>query len=248
MANENSLDLIFEGAELSEEAKVKIETIFEAKLNSHVQELEEKFAQKEENLKEQYETLAEQYVEEVVLEELSTKLDNYVDYVVENWMKENALAIENGVKVEMAENFINGIQSLFVENNVSVPENDIDVVSDLELRLQEMSEKFDALLYENVEMKNTLNENKKNSIISEFGKTMTDVQSEKLYELAESVEFRNEDDFRFRVNTLVNKFIVRNNSVIQEDIDMLTEEVNGDEKYIDPSVAAYVNAIKKFNK
>lgn len=247
MANENSLDLIFEGAELSEDAKIQIETIFEAKLQERINELEENFANKEIELKEKYENLAEQYVEEVVLEELSNKIDNYVEYVVENWMKENALAIESGVKVEMAENFINGMQNLFVENNVSIPEEKTDLVVEMETRLQEMSEKFDSLLSENVELKNTVNENIKKSIIEEESKNLTAIEVEKLYDLSENVKYTNEDEFRLRINTLINKFIVEDSKTIENDTDILTEE-NTDEKYIDPSVAAYVNAIKKFNK
>lgn len=237
---------LFEGYELSEDFITKAETIFEAKLHEKVQSLEEEFAVKENELKENYEALSERYIQEVVLEDFSEKLDNYVDYVVENWMKDNALAIENGVKVEMAENFINGLQNLFTENYVSIPEDKNDIVGELEVRLQEMNEKFNNILEENVDLKNQHKDFLKNQIIQEEIKDLTESEKEKVLNLAESIDYKNEADFKIRINTIKEKFLIVESTEIQEDTEMITEE-NVEAKPLDPQMAYYVNALNKFN-
>lgn len=236
---------LFEGQELSEEFVKKAETLFEARVTEKENELKEQYEALEEELKEKYENLSEQYVEEVVVPEFGDKLDNYLNYVVENWMTENALAIENGVKVEIAENLLSGMKDLFVENNVSVPEGQEDMVESLEDRLNETTEKMNFILEENVSLKNEIKINKAKQIFNEETIGLTEIEKDRLATLSESINFSSEEDYRERLNILKSEFNLSESVESKQDSEILKEEF--EEKVIDPNMERYVSAIKKFN-
>jgi hypothetical protein len=185
---------LFEGEDLSEEFKQKAIAIFEAAVTSTVKS--ELAA-----IEEAYAATLEEEVEELK-EELSSNVDDYLNYVVENWVSENEVAIEAGLRTELTEEFISGLRSLFAENYIDIPEDKISVVEELGDKVAELENKLNEEIERNVELNAILSESKKTEVMYAMTEGLTTTQAEKLKSLAENVEFTSEQEYAHKVATL----------------------------------------------
>ena len=181
------LNSIF-GEELSEEFKAKATSIFEAAVIARVNHEMEKVTAK---LEEANANQLKEYTESLV-----EKVDSYLNYVVEQWMDENALAVESGLRTEIAEDFITGMKELFKEHYIDIPEEKYDVLADLQAKNEELSSKLDEAIEKNVETSKELSSVKKASIFEEQTKNLTSTEVQKLKKLVEGVDFESEDLYR----------------------------------------------------
>ena len=193
------IDALVQGEELSEEFKQKAATIFEAAVHQKVMEVA---STKIEELEAEYQNnLQEEIV--VFREELTDKVDGYLNYVIEEWMKNNELALESSLKSEITEEFITGLKNLFTEHYIEVPDEKIDIVESLFDKVEELEGKFNSQLSENIKVKEELNEYRKNKILEEVCDDLADTQSEKMKELVEGVSYEEDaDDFESKVKTI----------------------------------------------
>lgn len=233
------IDALMHGEELSEEFKQKATTIFEAAVMNRVKQeiatIEEGF---EERLAEQVEDIKEGLVEQV---------DGYLDYVVEQWITQNEIALEHGMKSEILESFVHGMKGLFEEHYIEIPEEKFDVVASMEEQIEQLSAKLDETVAANVEMKKTLAEAKRIEIVKEACEGLTDTEAEKLIGLAEELSYENADSFNSKVKTIRENYFNTNrktevNSVVT---DTPVEESLFEEKKIDPLMATYLSVLNR---
>ena len=225
--------------DLSEDFKTKAATIFEAAVKSKVNEAKEKMtATYAEKLKEEVETTKSELVE---------KVDSYLNYVVEEWMQDNKLAVERGIKGEIAEDFIGGLKKLFEDHYIDVPDEKYDVLEDQATKIENLEKKLNEQIEKNVELNKNNGELKKEEIIAKSSEELTAVEAEKFNKLAEEVEYSNEEDFRTKVKTLKESYFGKKEES-SSDIDDVA--VAGGAESVDPadlsnSMAAYTAAISK---
>lgn len=242
IADVNFTELFAEQTELSEEFKTKAATIFESAVNVKV-------AQKVSEIKEEYNTKLTENVK-AIQEKVESTTDMYLSYVVENWIKENEVAVENGLKNELFEDFLSGLKALFETHNISVPEEKIDIAEKAVSELEEANEQLDNLMSENAKLVNEINALRKNQIVSEAVVGLTLVDSELLVSLSETVEFTNEDEFRKKLETLREahcnkKEAKETKKLVMEDI---VEPTIEEEKNVDPSMKRYLETISRTSK
>ena len=225
--------LVNEEATLSEEFKQKAETIFEAAINSkinvEIDRLEEKY---NEELSEEVESTKKELVE---------KVDSYLNYVVEGWMEDNKLAIQNGLRTEIAEDFMNKLKDLFVESHIEVPEDKVDLVDELADNVEELEAKLNESTERSIQMAEELETHKRESVIREATKDLAETQVEKLKSLAENVDFDDEETFAKKVAQLKESYFAKTAKTqeeIIEDDDAPIVESTG-------SMDSYLKAIKK---
>jgi hypothetical protein len=177
---------------------------------------------------------------------LQNKIDSYLDYVVENWMKENQVAIESALRIEVMEDFIGGLKNLFVEHYIDVPSDKVDVVESLASKVTELEQKLDSVIVENVELKRDANLSQKEDLVEQLAEGLSLNQSEKFRSLAESLEFNGDLKTYAKKLSIVkeNYFSSKtvNNSNIEEE---LYESDESQTLNIDPSVNMYVQAISR---
>lgn len=184
--------------DLSEDFKTKATVMFENAVANQV-------ASEKATLKEEYEGKLEEQRKEIEAE-LEEKVDSYLTYIAEEWMKDNELAIENGIQVEIAENFLKGMKDLFTESYVEIPENKVDVVSEMTEELAKKSESLDEQIDTNIELKKELVEMKKAHIVAGYIEPLADTQVDKLNDLVEMVDFEDEEQFEGRVKSIVETY------------------------------------------
>jgi len=220
---EESVAAMFEGMDLSEEFKNKATLVFEAAVNAAATEkanviIEEKTAALSEEMQEQVEATVETMVE---------NLDSYLDYVVEEWMKENELAIESGIKVEMAESLMDGLRGLFEEHNIDVDDETVDVVAHLEEELEEVKSFANERINENVELAKEIAAYRAAKVFDEMTESMTLTQREKLKVLSEKLDFADVDEYTANLETLKESFFAEDKPVLSEEVEeeeIITEE------------------------
>ena len=236
------LSAIVDGeATLSEEFKEKTAIIFETavktKLSEEVTRLEEQYA----------EELAEEV--ETIKTDLVGKVDSYLNYVVETWMEENKLAIEAGLRTEIAEGFMNGMRDLFVESYVEVPETKVDLVDDLAEQVSELEEKLNATTGDAISLAEELETYKRNTIIAEASRGLADTQAEKLAELLSNVDFETEETFINKVNTVKESYFSKEiPEQLEESVSTLTEDTEQEEVEVSSSMEVYLSALRKTSK
>ena len=221
-----------EGEELTEEFKEKAATIFEAavksKLRSEVERIESAKVQE----------VAEEI--NTVRDELTEKVDNYMNYVVEEWMKENEIAIERGLKGEIAEDFIAGLKDLFAEHYVDVPDEKYDILGQQSEKIDELEEKLNEQIEKSAELKKSHDVLVRESVFAEVSSDLADTEVEKFKSLAEEVEFSDEESFKAKLDQLKESYFPKA-STIAESVD---SESDGSESYdTTGAMAAYMNAI-----
>ena len=224
-------------ADLSEEFKQKAATIFEAAITSKVKA-------EQERLQSEYDTKFEEEISKSK-SELTEKVDSYLNYVVEEWMKENKLALERGIKGEIAEDFISGLKKLFEDHYIDVPDEKYDVLEDQASKIDDLEKKLNEEIEKNVEMNKVNGSYKRQEIIDEHSKDLADTAKEKFDSLVEGVEYSSEEDFAQKVKTIKESYFEQKaEKSASADIDDVAE---GDESNADLSdaMAAYTNAISK---
>ena len=195
---EEDIEALLAGEELSEEFQEKARTIFEAAISSKIAEV------KEEVEKEYEKALTEEITS--LKTELTERVDAYLEYVADEWVSENELALERGLKSEMTDSFLTGMKSLFEEHYVSIPEDKYDVLNSMVEKLDEMEDKLNEQIDKNVALKKRLAESTSDVIFSEVSEGLAVTQKEKLASLAENVEFESEDNYREKLVTLRNSY------------------------------------------
>ena len=224
MAKKNlkeDIDALLQGEELSEEFVAKATTIFEAAVMSRVEEIAEEV---ETQLQEQFEIAIEE-----LKEDFAAKIDDYLNYMVEEWMKENELAIESGLRSEIVEDFIGGLRNLFAEHYIDIPEEKVDVVQEMADKVEELEAKLNEEIMRSIEFKKEINEHKKIQAVQAVCEGLTQTQVEKLKSLAESVEFTTEEEFAEKINTLREAYAPLNvkpveKSALQEGVEVPEEK------------------------
>ena len=232
---------LLSGEDLTEEFKTKATTIFEAAVIARSQAILEEV---EEAMYEEFEASVEE-----VKEDLSKKLDDYINYMAEEWFKENQLAIEKGLRAEIVEDFIRGMKSLFEEHYIDIPEEKVNVVEELTDKVEELEDSLNEQIKSAVEMKKQINEYKKTEAIHAVCEGLTQTQVEKLKSLAESVEFTTEQEFGRKLETLVDSYFQTPVKAIESSALHEAVEVEEDKKpssvSVDPSIAQYAQIISK---
>jgi hypothetical protein len=222
--------------DLSEETLDKAATIFEAAVKAKVISVME-------SLQEEYEkTLVEEVT--AIKEELTERVDSYLEYVSEEWLSENALQIETGIKSELSESFMQGLKNLFEEHYVEIPEDRYDVLEGMVERLDEMEEKLNEQIERNVQLNKRLSEAVSDTILNDVSEGLALTQKEKLAGLAEGVEFESEADYREKLETLKESYFSRVPASSSRG-EVLTEQANEDHG---PQMNAYIRALGKFSK
>ena len=220
---------------LSEEFKERASLIFESAVRSKVLEIKESLETK----------FNQKLVEEVSLikEELTERVDSYLEYVSEEWIDENALQIESGLKSELSESFMSGLKSLFEEHYVEIPEDRYDVLENMVMRLDEMEDKLNEQIQRNVQLNKRLSEAVSDTIFNDVTEGLALTQKEKLASLAEGVEFDGEANYREKLEHLKESYFPRASAFSRDEL--LTEEAVED---YGPQMNAYLRAISKFSK
>jgi len=229
---------MFNGEELSEEFVSKATTIFEAAVVSKVNELLETVTvDLEGEMEAAKEEIAEQFAE---------KLDNYLGYVAEEWMKENELAVEQGIRAEIAENFMAGLRNLFNENYIDIPEEKVDLVDELAAKVEELEASINEELEKNIDLKKELTEAKASIVLANVSEGLTESQAVKLASLAEGVEFDTEESYAEKLETIKENYFGGEENLSEEtNFDDEPLEIEEDAANVDPGMAAYMNAISK---
>ena len=213
---EQDIQALLEGEELSEEFQNKARTIFEAAIRTKLSEIKEQ-------VKVSYE---EKLVEEVasIKEELKDRVDSYLEYVADEWVQENKIAIEHGLKSEMTESFLEGMRGLFEEHYVTIPEEKYDVIESMVDKLDEMESKLNEQIDKNVALNKRLAESTADVIFAEVTEGLAQTQRDKLATLAENVEFESENGYREKLETLKESYFPSNTSTPNSKSENLTEE------------------------
>jgi hypothetical protein len=232
----SDVDALTKDEGLSEDFKAKATTIFEAALKSKVSEMKKKMnASYEEKLKEET---------EVQKAELVEKVDSYLNYVVEEWMKDNSIAIERGIKGEIAEDFISGLKKLFEDHYIDVPDEKYNVLEDQASKIEELEKKLNEQVNKNVEQNKAIGSLKRQDIIDEMSSGLADTAKEKFNKLAEEVEYSNENDFTTKVATIKEAYFGKKVETSGNEIDNVAEGSSQPED-LSNAMAAYTAAISK---
>ena len=214
------IDAMLAGENLSEEFATKAATIFEAAVIARAEEV---IAEAEEELQQQFNEAVEQ-----VKEELAAKVDDYLNYMVEEWVKENQLAIEKGLRAEIVEDFMGGLRNLFVEHYIDIPTDKVDVVEELTTRVEELEASLNEQIKAAVDLTKEISEHKKIEAIHAVCESLTQTQVEKMKSLAEGIEFTTEDEFAEKLETIKESYFA--SGVKAADNSALNDEVQIEEE------------------
>ena len=234
------VDALFaDDSTISEEFKSKVSTIFEARVNDRISQIAEETEAR-------YADMLEEAVEAVKID-LTEKVNDYLSYVVEQWIADNEIAIETGLRSELTEDFISGLRNLFAEHYIDVPAEKVDLVEELATKVEELESQLNEEIERGIETKKSLVESLKQEITREVSEGLTATQVEKIKSLAESVEFSTEEEYTTKLETIRENYFP--SGVKKADEEQLHEEVNiaEDKKQVinDPYIAAAMAAITK---
>ena len=239
---EEDVEALLSGEELSEEFKFKAKTVFEAALNARTEQIEEAIIVKYE----------EQLVEEIqaIAESLTERVDSYLEYVSQEWIEENALAIEQGLRAEMTESFLVNLKELFENHYVSIPEERYDVIESMVDKLDEMETKLNEQIERNVTLNKRLAESVTDVIFSEISEGLALSQKDKLASLVENVEFDSEEEYREKLVALKESYFHSNAVTHRNTQDYLVEDTNDYSPHSTPSgtMGIYLNALERVSK
>lgn len=236
-----AVERLFEGTELSEDFKTQTVAIFEAAVQEKViaekAALEEKF---ESDLQEQVNTTVDELVE---------KVDQYLDYVVESWMEDNKVEVESNIKVEVAESLLTSIKGLVIEHNMEIDDEQVDVVADLEARLEESNSKYNEVVEQMIEIREAKEKADLDIAFKTVSEELTDTQVEKLRVLSEGVSYESVEEFTTKMEAIKTSYFAEQAPApVQEDeTDLLQEETAEEaQPVIDPSMARYAESLGRF--
>ena len=242
----DDVEALVEGEDLTPEFKEKATTIFEAAVQAKVNKL---MVEKEVELEEKNE---EKLTEEVskIKDELTTQVDSYLNYVSEQWMEENKLAVEKGIRTEITESFINGMKNLFNEHYIEIPEDKVDVVDDLFQKVEELEEQLNKQIQESVDLKKEVSTYKKEKVVQSLTSGLSDTQAEKVKELAEGVDAEDEK-LEEKVQVIKENYFPKsanNSETLVEEVENNEESEEKTETVIDEQMNHYLSAITRHNK
>ena len=226
--------------ELSEEFKEKAKLVFEAALHAKTKEIQS-------TLEEHYAVALAEEVEEIKLE-LTERVDSYLEYVASEWLEENALSVESGLKTEITESFMDGMKNLFEAHYVSMPEEKYDVLESMVQKLDDMETKLNEQIERNIALNQKLSESSADRIFGEVAEGLALSQKDKFASLAESVEFESEANYREKLVTLRKSYFPEHASAPADETENLTEEANFQEVNNSPSMDAYLRALSTVAK
>ena len=230
--------LFADDATISEEFKSKVTTIFEARVQDRLTQIEEE-------IENHYAGMLEEAVE-TIKNDLTEKVDDYLNYVIEQWMDENQIAIESGLRSEITEEFISGLRNLFAEHYIDVPAEKVDLVAELATKVEELESSLNEEIERGIQIKKSLNESRKTEVIHVVCEGLTATQVEKIKSLAESVEFSTEDEYKNKLETIRENYFPSDTK--RADENQLHEELGDvEDKKVssDPFVNAVAQAISK---
>lgn len=234
----DDIDALVGGEDLSEEFKNKAKTVFEAAVSAKIREIKEELeSQKRDEIVE---------ASNEIKEELVNKVDSFLGYVAEEWVKDNELAIERGLKSELTENFIQGLKALFEDHYVEVPDDKLDVVDELASKIEEVEAKLNEEVSKNIDLSQERDELVRNKVVSEVSKDLTESEIEKLTGLIEDLD--QDENFESNVKTIKESYFSGEKSTLQLDEEVVSdsdENASTENKVLDPSMAAYSAAIGK---
>ena len=235
------VDALVAGEELSEDFRVKAKTIFEAVVTQRVNE-------ETKTLQEAYESALTEEVEKIKTE-LAEKVDDYISYAAKQWLEENSLAVEHGIRVEMAESFTEGLKKLFVEQNFTVPEEKFNLLDGMAEEINDMEKKLNEQIDTNVSLNKRIGEFTRMEIVNECATGLAETQKEKLVSLAEGVEFENEADFKNKVETIKESYFTRKAETAETVVEP-TEEASAPlvENNESGTMSKYVDALSRWSK
>lgn len=234
---ETDINAIFSGEGLSEEFKTNAKVIFEAAITAKVEEA--KIA-----LEEEYATELDKEVASIN-ENLITKVDEYLEYVVSEWMEENKLAIEKGIKAELAEDFMIGLKNLFTEHYVDIPEDKVDVVEEFAEQVEVLESELDKAVTEVANLNAQINIFKKEHIVSEVSEGLSEVQFAKLKSLAEGIEFVSEQDYKEKLLLTKKKYFDGSTQETVKKAAPMDDDVSTIEESFSPVMSHYVQNISR---
>ena len=235
---EDDVNALLGGEELSEEFKAKAKTIFEAAINAKVAEIRA-------TIEEEHEArIAEEIAEEK--EALQERVDSYLEYVSDEWMEENQLAIEHGLKTELTESFLSGMRSLFEDNYVTIPDDKYDVLESMVEKLDDMETKLNEQIEKNIGLNKRLSESVADGILETVSDGLASTQKEKLASLAESVEFEGETEYREKLETLKESYFPGKTSTAKTET--LTEGEDVPPALATGSMASYLKTLSAFKQ
>lgn len=239
VAMKEEIDGLFDGQDLSEEFKEKAVTIFEAAVHAKVEAIREE-------IESEYEAQLEEQIVSVV-EDITTKVDDYMNYVVKEWMEENEVAIESSLRSEITEEFIDGLKTLFTEHYISIPEEKVDVVEELSARVEELESKLNESIEQNIELSKSIDEHTKHAIFDEVAEGLVATQADKFKTLAEGVEFNDAASYKRKLEIVKENYfsgkVVKSN-MIEEEVENAEEPAPTAPKLSGP-VSHYVSAITR---
>ena len=231
----DDIKALLEGTELSEEFAEKAKTIFEAAVKA--------------KLKEEYDKLVKHFAEETekkveeIKKELSEEVNGTVNYAIGQWKEENKIAIDQGIKTEITEDFIAGLKNLFEEHYISIPDDKVDVVEGMADQIREMETRLDEQVKANVKLQNRLDESARVVVLKNVSEGLADTQKEKLAALAEGIEFTTEEEFTKKVNTIKESYFKESTVTQNEVADETPVESLED---VTPAMATYVQALSRW--
>ena len=233
---EEDVKAIFGDEDLSEEFKERAALVFEAALRSKVDEAAE-------IIQKRYEAALEENV--VAIEaQLTERVDSYLEYVAGEWLEENALQVETGIKAQLAESFMTNLKGLFEEHYVSIPEDKYNVLESMVAKLDDMESRLNEQIERNIQLNQRLSESVSDGILYDVSRGLAETQKSKLASLAESVEFVSEEDYREKLEALRESYFPRNPVTPEREDEML----GSDSEVVSESMNAYLQAISKFSK
>jgi len=238
------VDALLAGENLSEEFKTKAAVIFEAAVNARVQSISEQVQEK----------LVQQFDEEfdTYKQELAERVDDYLNYVVDQFMEENKLAVEQGLRAEITESFINGMKNLFEDHYIDIPEEKVDLVTELADKVTSLEDQLNEQINKSVDLNKELNEHKKMEAIHAVCEGLTQTQVEKVVSLAEGVDFTTQEEFVEKLEMIKESYFPSNVKVADKseflDEQAYTSAPEETTKYVDPEVAMIAKSITKFTK
>ena len=239
------IEAITSGEDLSEEFKTKAATIFETAVSAKVlAEVNERLAHYEEEYKKELDEAKEAHNST-----LSEKVDGYLNYVVEEWMKENEIAVEKGIRSELVEDFMTGLKNLFQEHYIDIPEEKDDLVDDLFEKVEELEKKLDESINHNVGIKSELAKFKREESLREVSQDLADTEKEKLGKLAEGIDYEDEKQFSEKLEVIKENYFPKTTDSTQpltEEVENTTETEEVEEK-VDENMSIYVDAMKRHN-
>ena len=238
------IDAILSGEELSEEFKTKASTIFEAAVSAKViSAVNERIEAFEEDYNKELNEAKEEHKVAV-----TEKVDSYLNYVVEEWLKENELAVEKGIRSELVEDFMTGLKNLFQEHYIDIPEEKVDLVDDLFEKVEELEKQLDETVNNNVEIKKALSQYQKEETLREVSEDLADTEKEKLEKLSEGVDYEDSEQYKEKLEVIKENYFPKTTETAQP----LTEEVENSEtdeevEKVDPNMDYYTKHMKRHN-